>query len=238
MTVWMEDLTSKEFQDIVVRDPLFILPIGATEAHGVHLPLSTDTLQPEALAEELGERMGALIAPTINYGVHNTTRTMPGTVDISFDTLRALTRDVLDSLVRNGARRILVIIGHASGTHMTAIGLACTEVARRERVRIVCLSDWDFGDEFAEAEGIDRHDGHGGIMETARILAIRPELVKDHRPSGEYVELGHSIPLDASRRFPQGIVGEPSKATAQIGRRMNSFLADRLEEIIRRDLGG
>jgi len=89
----IEEMTTTELKKEIDRNPVVILPVGATEAHGPHLPLGTDSFQPEAVADMLASRIGGLVAPPIKYGHHSSTRNMVGTIGISFDTLRALVRE-------------------------------------------------------------------------------------------------------------------------------------------------
>ncbi len=209
-----------------------ILPWGATEAHGVHLPLGTDSIQPQSVADALAERIGGLVAPLVPYAYHSSTKNMPGTIDVSFDTVRALAQDILEALVRNGSHKILVIAGHASSTHMTSIKLACHEITVKHDVRIMFLSDYDLLPELADREGLDPHDGHAGVMETSRVMAVRPELVAEHRPPGRYVSHGYEVLRNPETCFPLGVGGDPADANGELGSRANQFVVDRLVDMI------
>ncbi|MFQ5884149.1 MAG: creatininase family protein, partial [Thermoplasmata archaeon] len=126
--MFLDELSSKEFEREIDDKTVVILPLGVIEEHGSHLPLSTDSLQGEYVAEEVARRTDSLIAPPIRYGVCNTTQNFPGTVSIRFETLRSLVRDVLSEFGRNGIKNVVVLSGHAGSTHMAALRLAAKDV--------------------------------------------------------------------------------------------------------------
>ncbi|MGE4275264.1 MAG: creatininase family protein [Candidatus Methanomethylophilaceae archaeon] len=231
----MEEMTSKEFSEKLEGNPWLILPLGATEAHGVHLPLGTDSFQPQWVADRLGERTSAIVAPLLPYGNHSSTRRMPGTVNLGFDTLRALLRDILFSLADNGLRRFLLISGHAGSAHMTALREACKELVEAREVTVLLLADYDLAQEHGARCGIDPSDGHGGALETARVMAIRPDTVRQEMVRGGFVSPGYRVLPDPERCFPQGMAGDPSKATAAMGQEINLHIVDRLVEIMEKE---
>ena len=113
-------MTSEEFAAIVKKDPVVILPVGALEEHGRHLPLGADVIQPLHVVDEVARRANAYVAPAIPYGVCTTTRPYPGTVSVSVDALKGYVRDILADFVRNGVRRVMILSGHAGREHMMA----------------------------------------------------------------------------------------------------------------------
>jgi creatinine amidohydrolase len=232
----IDEMTSVEFAEFMKRDPVVILPLGATEAHGKHLPLSTDSIQPEALCEALADRLGGLMMPPVYYGHHSSTYNMPGTMAIRYDTLRALISDLLDSMDRNGVRRAVIVSGHAGGLHMAALRDAAEDFVRRSSMKLMVLSDWDIAPKFPVEEDPEWPDGHGGMMETSRILALRPELVKQDRPRGKFREKGFIVVADPETCMPEGMAGDATKATAELGREVNEFVLERLLELVRKNL--
>ncbi|MGI6472105.1 MAG: creatininase family protein [Candidatus Methanomethylophilaceae archaeon] len=226
------EMTRDEFAEAVKKDPVGIFVIGAVEAHGPHLPLNADTVQPEWVAEELARRIeNVLVFPSINYGLHSSTKNMPGTVSITFDTMRSLLYDVLVSAHEKGIHKFLVMTGHAGSGHMTACSEACKRFVRETGCKVMFLTDYDIAADSPDMEGI-RGDGHGGMLETARVLAIRPDLVKEIRPIGLYSDQGYMIVSNAEVCFPDGFAGDTTEASEEIGKRINAFVADRLEEMI------
>jgi len=221
----LDDLTSTEFQAAMAKRPIVFLPIGGTEAHSSHLPLCTDSLQPEHVADAVAERVGGLVAPPLRYAFHSSTRNMPGTIGLGFETTISVVRDILRSLIANGADKLVVISGHAGSSHMNALRQACVEVVEEHGVRLMLLSDYDLVKRFPEDQA---GDGHGGKMETARMMAIAPQLVKEQKKVGKYVSQGFMIVADPERSMPDGFVGDAPAATAELGERLNSYIIDKL----------
>ncbi len=234
----MEELTSKEFAEFVDKRTVAILPVGAVEEHGAHLPLSTDILQPVYVAEEtaraLEGKLKVLIAPTLSYGLCQSTLHFPGTITLSFDTLRALAFEVIKGLADNGLRNIVVLSGHAGRSHMIALRLAAERVLNTpgyENLRLMVLSDYDIA--YQElGKDFPATDGHGGELETSRVLAIRPDLVKgSSTPS--YPEFPpYRIIRDAERYFPSGIMGDPGPATAEKGKGVNEKVVREFADLL------
>src|SRR5712691_174031 len=150
--------------------PVVLLPVGAVEQHGPHLPLGADLIQPMRVLERVAEKTGAILAPPIPYGLVQTSRPYPGSVGVSFEALRAYVGDVLGDLVRNGFRRIVVVSGHAEAVHLAALRTAAKDIVDRGGADITVLSDYEliYNSKYAE-EG----EGHAGKLETSRILAAR-----------------------------------------------------------------
>lgn len=233
----MDEMSSAAFAEAVKKDPIVFLPMGAMEAHGPHLPLGTDTFQPEFVVKAVSDNVKGIVAPTINYGQHSSTRNFPGTIDISFDTLRALVMDILDAFQRNGIKKVVIVSGHLGSVHRSAIKLAC-ERAARQGLAVMFLSDYELAylkkPEVCEGQP----DGHGGIIETSRIIDIRPDLVKEERTAGEFVETHFMVRADAECCLPQGFGGDARKANKEKGRFVNQFVIDALTDLVRQNFEG
>ena len=232
------ELTSPAFAALDPK-PALLVPLGIVEEHGPHLPLDTDTIQAVATCEEVAERLGCLVAPALAYGNCSSTRNFPGSFSLGFDTLRAIARDILRDCVRHGIPTVAFVSGHAGGAHMRALKLAAEEaVEEHPTLRVFVLSDHELlaGFDAKAAAGVElpRWDGHAGGMETSRMLAIRPDLVDmttDPQPHRvrfpEFLVEPHP-----ERHFPTGIMGDPTKASAALGRAANRWICDRLVEVL------
>ncbi|MCG7845308.1 MAG: creatininase family protein [Methanomassiliicoccales archaeon] len=233
----IDEMSSATFAEAVKADPIVFLPIGAIEAHGPHLPLGTDTYQPEFVVNAVCERVGGLVAPTINYGQHSSTRNFPGTIDISFDTLRSLVIDVLGAFQRNGIKNVVVVSGHLGSVHRSAIKLACEHMAR-QGLKVMMLSDYELAylKKADVCEGLP--DGHGGIVETSRMIDIRPDLVSAERTAGEFVDTDFMIYPDPQRCLPQGFAGDARLASKEKGRLVNEYVVNALTDLVRKNFEG
>ncbi len=208
------------------------MPIGALEAHGPHLPLGADQIQAEATAQALADRVDALIAPTVPYGSAPGARRFPGTVSLTMTQLEGHVTGVLSELARSGVRRVLVLSGHAERGHMAALREAADETMRSHPdVRIVVLSDYDFVYELRGRES-PATDGHAGLLETSRVLALAPETVGPERPVVE----NHRSPFlpgaATEAEWPESVMGDTRPASAELGRRVQAHVVDRLAETV------
>lgn len=229
-------MTSDEFRDSLKNDPVVIIPLGATEAHGPHLPLLADTIQPVFIANAVdGSLDNILVAPPLNYALHSSTKNLPGTINLTFDTLRAVIYDILTSLHDQGIRRFVVISGHGGGGHMTALSEGCKRMVRETDAKVLLFADCDIGERAPEMKDI-KGDGHGGLAETSRVLAIRPDLVRSQRPIGKYASKGSLVLRDASITFPDGFVGDTTRATPELGKMINDYIIAQTIEMIKNDL--
>jgi creatinine amidohydrolase len=233
----IEELTTKEFARLVKKDPIVFLPIGATEAHGIHLPLGTDGYQPQALCEALANEFNGLVAPLLPYGQHSSTRNMPGTIGLRSETLRAVVSDIIDSLVRQGVRKLVIISGHAGSVHMAAIREAAeSATVRNAQLKLMFLTDYDIAYKFPLPDS-DFRDGHGGMIETSRILALKPELVGKKRPRGRFEDKRFMIVANPEVCYPEGMVGDATKATAELGNKINHFIFQEMVHLIKQNFG-
>ena len=233
-----EELTMTEVRDKINDKSIAILPIGAIEEHGPHLPLSTDCLQPEHVAKEVADRLDAYVLPILKYGQCSSTKNFPGTLTLRFDTLRMMIEDIISELVRTGFRNIVILSGHVGRVHMTALKLAAQKVLESSDLdlKIMVLSDYDIAYTMDEIE-IPVGDGHAGMIETSRIMAIRPDLVKGtaepHNPNFP----PFMVLKNPEKLFPTGVMGEPQLASREFGEKANEVIVNRLVELIRKMVG-
>jgi creatinine amidohydrolase len=238
LKLWFDELSMREVKECVKTRRVVILPVGSVEEHGEHLPLCTDSIQPEYVAVEVAKKTKCIIAPTLKYGVCNSTRNFPGTISISFDSLRRLVYDILGELIRNGYRRILVLSGHADQAHMTALRLAaqaalqhCEKESKYDRPRIMVCSDYDFAYEL-KGKYFTEKDGHAGVIETSRVMSIRPDLV-GKRGEKSYPDLPRfEIVSDMRSYFPKGMMGDPTKASVEKGKMINSYVVEHVAALV------
>ena len=231
--LYWDEYTYAEIEEIIKRQPLVILPIGSVEAHGHHLPLSTDMLQPLWLAEEIAKRINALILPPIHYGWTQGLSSFPGTISISFNSLKGFVKDILSEVAKHGIRKIMVLSGHASTNHMAALRLACEDVLKKYNdLKIMLLSDYNIAYQY-RGKLVPEDDSHAGIIETSRIIAIRPELVKENykfkkNSVGKYI-----VQVDYKEMVPYATFSNPEGANKELGEKLNNMILEELLKIIK-----
>ncbi len=236
---WLDELSTIEAKQAAANGTVVIFPIGSVEEHGVHLPLCTDSIQSEYIAVEVAKKTGCVVAPAFRHGICNAGHNFPGTISIEFETLYMVARDVLSELTRNGFNRIIVLTGHAGSSHMTALKLAAQEVVRRKqnlnvkkKTRIMVLSDYDFAEELRERMGFPKEDGHAGAIETSRIMAIKPDLIKGKGEASFPQMPRFEVVADPERYFPNGVMGDPTVASADKGEIMNEYIVEKVAKLV------
>ena len=229
----IEELTMPEFVAGLEKTRTVLIPFGATEEHGSHLPLSTDTLHATEVGRKLAARRPIFIAPPIPYGVCRSTSCHPGTISIRTETLKALASDIVSSLYGQGLRNFVLLTGHAGGTHLSAlIDVGEELLVRFADCRIAVLTEYMLaakeGRGLIETEG----DSHAGEIETSRILHSHPQLVKG-TAAREFPDFPAGILVRNKRRcWPGGVWGDPTKASAEKGARLEELVVAALERLI------
>ena len=179
MSLKINELTWERFRDCVPsRYDLVLVPVGTIEAHGA-IPLGTDTIIPEALADALAPRLDALIAPSVAYGVTNSLLPFPGSTTVSSATFAAYLYEAAAGLVDAGFRRVILLNGHGGQTSEVAGVVA--RLWNEKRAYAAAVEWWGFAEELSAKIYPGSISGHAGVEETAMVLATAPELVDGAR---------------------------------------------------------
>lgn len=157
-----------------------LLPIGTVEAHGASA-VGTDNIVPETIAAMEAERINALIAPTLNYGITTSLYQYPGSIRVDPDHFTPFVVDILTSLADTGFSQIFILNGH--GGNNAALREAAYAAHRDRHINIANIHWWLLVSELTKAH-FGQVGGHGGIDETACMQAIDPDLVD----KSEYTE--------------------------------------------------
>jgi creatinine amidohydrolase len=176
-----------------VRDALdrgcdcIVVPFGAVEQHGSHLPLETDAMLGDYLGPQLAERLYALCAPTVPIGCSEHHMGHAGTLSLQPDTLRLIVRDLVDSLARHGFRTIVLLPTHAGNAE--PLTHAARELDPASGVRVVAVADMEAlaGALHAAYPGgavLEDAIAHAGEIETSLMLALAPAAVRASSDEG------------------------------------------------------
>jgi creatinine amidohydrolase len=224
----LEDLTWPEIEaQLAAGRRTAILPLGATEQHGPHMPLAVDAWVAEALASRFCARVPeALQAPTVGVGCSDEHMAFAGTLSISTPTLIGLVGDVIASLVKHGFDHVVVFSAHGGNdTSLAAAERSLREAAFPAKLTVVHGIDaigrlWQ--EESARAGAPPGAAGHhAGEFETSIIAALRPDAVRwsELRKgiSGDVPEPQHLFYPSLRDHAPEGVVGDPSQASASRG---------------------
>jgi creatinine amidohydrolase len=229
----LEELTMPAFEAGLHKSRTVLIPFGSVEEHGQHLPLGTDTFQADDVCRKLAERRPVFVAPAIFYGVCRSTGDHPGTISIRVETLKALTLDIVRSLYRQGLRNVVLLSGHAGGTHNAAL-LDAGEclLAELPELRIAVASEYALAYEAGKGLIETTGDSHAGEIETSRMLATRPQLVHGSSTAETSNFPRFILVRDKRRYWPGGVGGDPAKASAEKGRRLEELVVTELEKLV------
>jgi len=211
-----------------------LLPVGSTEQHGPHAPLSTDALTATAVAEAAADRYaGALVGPTIPVGVSEEHRAFDGTLWVTPDTFRAYVRETAASLASHGIDRIVLVNGH--GGNVDALREVAAGLSRAGEAYAVAFTWFR-----AVADGAEM--GHAGPLETALLRHAAPGLVREDRIDdaragaadrwGEWIA-GVNLAHDSDEFAANGVVGDPGDGDADRGAALLEEAADGLARLAR-----
>jgi creatinine amidohydrolase/Fe(II)-dependent formamide hydrolase-like protein len=208
-----------------------LLPVGAIEQHGPHLPLDTDAFDAQYLAVHTAQACSdpkPYVLPLIPFGVSYHHDDFSGTVSISNETLSSLVYDIGMSIAAHGIRKLVIINGH--GGNGPALNYAAQKINRDARI-FVCVDTGETSDVDIGSIVKTHNDVHAGEIETSATLAVRPQLVdmamaKKSIPrfSSHYLDFsskrGVSWYAYTRRISVTGIMGDPTLATVEKGKRI------------------
>jgi len=220
-----------------------LLPVGAIEQHGPHLPLDVDSFDAEYLAQQVAAACSApkpLVLPLIPYGVSYHHDDFPGTLSITNETLARLVYEVGMAAARNGIRKLLIINGH--GGNAATLHFAAQQINRDSHI-FTSVDSGETSDADIYAMTETPNDVHAGEIETSTTLAVRPELVDMSRAEDTIPSFSSSYLDFTSKRSigwyaytekisANGVMGGPSKATPEKGERIWHLMIDHLVELV------
>lgn len=236
--VLIEQLTWPEIAaEIAAGSTTAIIPLGSSEQHGPHLPEGTDAMLAEAIAVRLAERLtDALVAPVIRPGCSDHHIAFAGTITITPDLMKALLDAYVDSLRRHGFERFVVFSAHGGNFPVLE------DWSRDAPPEIIAFADLQafVGAMLGALKAFGRNDNtlpHADACETAEMLLFHPELVRTARIERGYVgELNLETVLRGGigAVSPNGILGDPRGATAEMGIAVLEAVVETLFRRVRR----
>lgn len=248
----MHELSAMTWEEIAALDGarlVAILPVGATEAHGPHLPVSTDVIIAEAMGRNGASRLAlrgleSLLLPAISYTPVPFAAGFAGTLGISPSALTLTVTGIADGLARSGVRLMVIANAHLDPAHLGALHEACAAASADTGVTVlfpdITRRPWGsrLTDEFKSGAC------HAGQYETSIVMAVRPDLV---RPSRLHLT---AVPHSLSAAMREGKMtfeeaggdrayfGDPAAASASEGHASIAILGEILEESVMQSFHG
>jgi creatinine amidohydrolase len=235
---------------VVARDPVLVLPLAATEQHGPHLPTSTDADIGLGLlsvaVERLPDAADVWVLPPVTVGASAEHVSFPATRSVSTEDLVHAICGTGEALAAEGVRRLVLANSHGGNRH--AMEVAGLRLRRAHRMLVVKASYFRF--ERPADVGLPRrewrHGLHGGAVETAMMMHLRPDLVR-HEAVSDFASLGSELE-ETLRRLgpegeasfawlaedlnPEGVVGDAGLATPEMGALLVAHYARVLAEVL------
>jgi creatinine amidohydrolase/Fe(II)-dependent formamide hydrolase-like protein/7-cyano-7-deazaguanine synthase in queuosine biosynthesis len=237
------ELTWPEAADTLKKVDVALLPVGSIEQHGLHLPLDTDAFDAFYLCVRVAEECSAprpIVLPLVSYGVSYHHDSFLGTISISPDTLSRMVYEIGMSIARQGVTKLVIVNGH--GGNSPALHFAAQMINRDAHI-FTCVDTGESSDTDIEAMSETPNDVHAGEIETSTTLATRPELVDLSKAkrmvpdfSSRYLDftsLRSVIWYVHTEKISRtGVLGDPTKASAEKGRRMWDVMVKNLVELV------
>ena len=227
----LSELTATDVAGALTDTSILVLPVGAVEQHGPHLPLNTDlviaTACAEAVVERVGDELDLWLLEPLAYTKSNEHAGTPGTVWLGPETLLRVLDDVGRSVAATPARTLAFVNGH--GGNSSLLNVACRELRLHHGLRTFLLHPVVPPDQGGTSTADELGMGiHAGLGETSMMLHLRPDLVRmdratravpEHLADNRHVRFGGSVTFGwlAADFGPTGVIGDPTGATAEIG---------------------
>lgn len=245
----LADLTYPEVQDALERPNVAVLPVGATEQHGPHLPLDVDVRIAETLSEAAAERVpddvAVVVAPALPFGISEHHMRFPGSIALPAETFIDVVYEVGRSLVRHGFERLVIVNGHGGNIGALSVVAAKLRTAARAR-HVLSIAEWALAGEAFSAIRDSPPGGtaHACEYETSLYLHLRPEMVQMEKAvrevpyvlvDGTLLDMFEPGPYEAAvgHDFSRsGVTGDPTLATEEKGRRVLDAAAANLAVVL------
>ncbi|HMO57490.1 MAG TPA: creatininase family protein [Roseiflexaceae bacterium] len=226
-----ETLSRTELRELA-STALVLLPVGAIEQHGPHLPVGTDRMLvahvAAAAAEQAGATIPIIVAPVLPFGSSHHHLPFGGTISLATETYYRALCDMIESLVTSGFQRIFLLNGHGGNSEL--IQLVARDLALRHRVHIAAAPYWSIAWQALVAAGALQGapvPGHAGTFETSLMLALHPDLVREPLPQRADQPDGSTLGFEPYRselhgawQRMDGYTDSPQQASAKRGRQM------------------
>jgi creatinine amidohydrolase len=245
------EMTREEVQEALTRTSIILLPAGAVEQHGPHLPLGADTIQGVDMCKRTqallaDEGLEVVVAPPFMYGLSSAHMDFPGTITLSPHTMLSVMEETCLSLYHHGFRKFALIMAHGGNWPIMQVA-AQSIVAQTQEAEVICLNWLDLvHDQYKHILTSKRSEGHSGEGETARMLSSTAGLVEMQRARTFYPDKaaptetaypgGFFKPKRTMKATTQyGSVGDPKLATAETGDKIYDVIVRWLADNIKRE---
>ncbi|MGD8849996.1 MAG: creatininase family protein [Anaerolineales bacterium] len=249
-TVQFERMTTTEVARAVKDSKgVAIIPVGAVEVHGPHLPVGTDSVETYEIGLRAAQKTGVVIVPPLWYGNSRSFMDFPGTISVRPEVLKELARDVINSLLQQGFFKFVVLDGH--GGNYGILDLLVEEVHLETKALICHVRAWELAS-VPKPENTPDYDGHGGSSETSVMMVLTPDDVDEGQfvdsapdialtehgsvfpsPSGVYSKGAVVFPLSMGEMVEHGHHGDPAFGSIERGEALLNVKVNALVDFLK-----
>lgn len=253
----LTEMSGPEVQAMLKKTDVILIPVGATEDHGAHLPLGTDTMEAREICRRTAialEKLGCpvVIGPVIPFGTSSFHMGFPGTVSISSATLIALLKEVCLSLYHGGFRNFVFVHGHDG--NLPSMMVAAQDLVDATPDATACVLNWmvALSKVYHTIQTSKKGESHGGEGETSRLLVTHPELVHPEKGTAFYLQPEELRKIQSPEHMktgggiyygvrsykaltPYGSIGDPTLAKPETGDKGYAAIVEWLSMVIKRD---
>lgn len=233
----MQYQNSFDIKEQINDSKIAILPIGAVEAHGPHLPLGTDNLLAERLSEKLATRVHGLVLPTLPYGQVWSLRNFPGSITVSNDSLIRFIVDIGESLFKQGFTTFAMINGHlGNGTALKEAARVLYETCPNMKVFYFFYPGMNKA--VAEIRESDSSHGtyfHACEIETSYMLYLAPEYVDMDKAITDIPEIpphADVTPTPWETFTKSAVLGDAKLATKEKGKHVIDIALENMVKLV------
>lgn len=228
-------MTRDEVAAAIAEFPVAILPLGATEQHGHHLPLGVDIFLAEEMARRVSAETGAIVLPSVPFGYSWVWRDIPGTVSLQQQHVEMVIKDVAHSVSRYGVKLLVLINGHDANN--ASMKYAVRELMDELSMPVIYLFYPNMDE--ARERICDSHTWHGMIhaceFETSLMQAVLPERVKMELAVREYPEkpgLYGRSGMSLGAMSQSGVYGDATVATPEKGAALLDYFTTEMSKLL------
>ncbi len=246
----MSEYNWKEIEEYLNSKQAVIIPVGSIEQHGEHLPLGTDTMVAEAVAQGVARETGVLVGPTVSCGWSPHHMILPGTVTIRPEVLIEYLYDIIESLSQHGFQQFLLINGHRI-VNISWMQIVAERAKRKLDLTVILADPAMLSKEFSRDNDLEML-GHGDEIESSHMMYIHSDLVwiekaRDYvHPRKDYQQVDPRATNDVLCYVPSsikeaaplvelsgGVSGTPSKSNKETGEKYHKWIVNKLSNIVR-----
>ena len=184
MAYFLNEMSVRDLKNTLKKCKTVIIPVAIVEQHGYHLPLTTDIHMAVQPLIQAGERLNAVVAPSVNYSFSGGELT--GTININPNVFATYLTEICSEFIRTGFKNIVIFLGHGGTENTAAVKSALQMLLRRdkriaEEVTISMIECFELSKTWLELfEQLPERDIHAGQVETALMMHCRPDILQDY----------------------------------------------------------